>query len=567
MILLNKINYKNKLFQVIMDDKQNRLILEIKNNSNFYYMYPEFDDLIGITKQYFATNNVVYIKNTNNDKFIKIAQKVLISGIIVSIVLSVPKDIKSYALQTIQSSYNSIVEIIPNTISTPEELKQEFDTKSITKYDVHKVIDENEKLNNFNDIIHEFVNDVDRYNPDQNWWIFYNNIKRMNINYNVEVSNADGTFNPKTAELSVLDTLKDDKLKIILRHELTHALSLIDTKIDNKNVEISFNNTFSGYGRSVMELLTCGFNSNTGKYIDPTYRRYNFLFQPLINKMGPNNFYDVLFKGDINSFASMCDPYFENTYKYITHLDAVFYEDNGGDFMTKRITDTEFLINFRNMTIDFFVNLQHEQLKSGNISYNYYINNRIEYINSLQEIINNVSKEPISLSDSYKYLNELENKIFDYETLSNIEKISQNRNDLLITFSYSNKSNEFKSIRLDSFENNYSKEHYNDLNTNNINDFYFIVEEINNNFKLRLINKNNPEYYNIDIFTYKYIEDTSNIILEIPVIDYINSLPKEKILGENWSNEDYFTTINFNSFNVNEIIEFANAQNYNNKSR
>ena len=572
MILLNKINYNNKLFQVFMDNNQNRLILEIKNDPKIYYMYPEIEDLINITKEYFSIDDVVYSNDKNNNKYIKIAQKVLISGVIVSIVLTVQIAAKPYSLQIGQKAYNSIVQILPNRITTPSELKEEFNTNTITKDDIHKAIDNNPNLNYYNSTIHKYVNDVYKKYPDHNWWIFYQNIKNMTINYDDNLINIDGSFNPKTSEILISKTLKNTSPQIVLRHELTHSLSLINKKIDDKNVKINFINNFSGYGRSVMELLTCGFNSYTGNYIDYSYEDYNFLFEPLINKIGKNKFYSNLFTGDIESFTNMCDPYFENSYKYISSLDAIFYKNIKGDIRTQRFINKDFLINFRNMTVDFYVNLQYEQLKSGNITYDYYINNRVEYINSLQKIINNNINNTVTISDSFKYLNQIEKKIFDYESIINLEKANNNRQDLLMTFTYNNSSDEFENIIIDTFDGTQTKNYYNDFNnenTNNfnnknINDFYFVVEKINNNYQLRLMNKHNPNYSNIDIFTYKYIEDYSNVILEVPVTDYINSLPREVMLGENWSDKNYFTMVRANFFKADDIIEFAN-NNYNNK--
>ena len=180
MVWLNKIEYNNKLFQVLMDEKQNRIILEIKNDSNYYYMYPEFSDLLDITRKYFTISDIVYnIDNKNKLKqnFIKIAQKVLVAGVAISLVLCVPENVKSYSIEEEQKIYTNITEILPNRVSTPQELNEVFNTQSITKDDVHKAIDENENLIEFKDIIHEYVDDVYKVRPEQNWWIFYQNIK------------------------------------------------------------------------------------------------------------------------------------------------------------------------------------------------------------------------------------------------------------------------------------------------------------------------------------------------------------------------------------------------------
>ena len=65
----------------------------------------------------------------------------------------------------------------------------------------------------------------------------------------------------------------------------------------------------------------------------------------------------------------------------------------------------------------------------------------------------------------------------------------------------------------------------------------------------------------MDILNYQYIDYQANVILKVPLIDYINH-KKDLVLGENWSNDDYCTTVKKNFFNINDIIEFANNNGY-----
>ena len=107
MILLNKIKYNNKFFQVMIDNNQNRLILEIKNNNNnYYYMYPDIVDLININKIYYAMSNILYNTDNNGfDKFIKISQKVLIVGTAATLIMVAPMTINSFTLEKRQNIY------------------------------------------------------------------------------------------------------------------------------------------------------------------------------------------------------------------------------------------------------------------------------------------------------------------------------------------------------------------------------------------------------------------------------------------------------------------------------
>ena len=72
----------------------------------------------------------------------------------------------------------------------------------------------------------------------------------MNIDYGPEIKTADGTFNPKTSEILILETLKDKELEVVLRHELTHALSLIEIKINDIKVNIKSLNVSTAKGDS-----------------------------------------------------------------------------------------------------------------------------------------------------------------------------------------------------------------------------------------------------------------------------------------------------------------------------
>ena len=67
----------------------------------------------------------------------------------------------------------------------------------------------------------------------------------------------------------------------------------------------------------------------------------------------------------------------------------------------------------------------------------------------------------------------------------------------------------------------------------------------------------------MDILNYQYIDYQVNVILKVPLIDYINN-KKDIILGEDWSNDDYYINVSKNFFNIDDIMEFANDNGYNN---
>lgn len=573
MVWLNKIEYNNKLFQVLMDEKQNRIILEIKNDSNYYYMYPEFSDLLDITRKYFVMDYIVYHKKISFNKkeiikkikkeFIATAQSVLICGVIISIALCLPTEVKSYALSTVQNVYNEAKEVIPNSISTVEELNDVFNAQSITKDDVHKAIDENENLIEFKHIIHEYVDDVYEARPEQNWWIFYQNIKRMNIFYvdNIKIFNATGTFNQLTSTIEILNTLDEKDLKITLRHELTHALSLIQIIIDGKLVDITFHNFISIYGRSTMEMLTSSFNSYSGGYNDYSYSIYKRIFDPLKIALGEKEFNNLLFEGNIDNFIENCKPYYNDISNYISYHDTLLFEK-----LNKFNIDEDFFKKLNSKTIEFYLNVQYNLLKNGSITYEYYVNNKVEYINNLLNDINDIITDynlvPITISEQYKLLDEYEKQIFNLEMLSNIENASNNKYNLNFNFDFNEDKNSFDDIKISLINNEgLLTSWYDDLyNVDNINDFYIIVEisKYNNQYKLRLINKNNHEYNRIDLLTYQYINEDANIILEIPLADYINSIPQEILKQKSLWWGEYDAEFKNNIFNIQDIIEFAN---------
>ena len=572
MLWLNKIQHNNKLFQVFITQNKTRIILEIKNNTSYYYEYPEFNDLLEITKKYFTMNYIVYNTDKNNNtktKFIKFTQKVLIAGIVISISLNLPVEVKTYTLNTIQNIYTEAFNLLPNYISSQEELNKEFNTYEITKDDVHKIIDENNNIKDYKNIIHEFVDDVYRIQPNHNWWIFYQNIKRMKIEAH-NLKNCSSNFNLKNSKIEIDTSLDDEHLKIALRHELTHALSIIDIIVDNKKVVLCYFNFVSGYGRSIMEMLTSSFNSTTGKGEDFGYDRYKKLFQPLKIQLGEYKFTETLFTGNIDSFIEQCKPYYENIEEYISYVDAIFYCYNSGDWRNKLDTNEDFFMKFNIMSMEFFLTLQQNQLKNGIIPYEAYLYNKLNYINNLQNTINPLLEKynykQISISDQYKLLNELEEKIFDHDILKNLEKANNKSNVEIII--YNNNSNTDLAIK--SIYNNNNLGFYRDIdNQDTINDFYFIIEKQKHSkdLKLRLININNSQYSRIDLLTNEYIDEDSEIIYNVSVLDYVQSIPEEKLKKNKLTTNEQAICFKGDYFQPNDILEYKENNENKQKSK
>lgn len=596
MILLNKIKHNNKLFQVCLDEKKNRVIYEIKtnNDSKIYYSFPELSDLLEITRKYFISEPVSNIKasykkvslddiddifentynnnnkNDNNRKKLKISQKVLIAGLVIAISISFPATVKSYILDKDTTFINQIVQSTTK-ISTIDELNNTFDTSAITVDIVHTAIDEQQ---NFTDeekkLIHEFVNDVNNKRPNQDWWIFYQNIKKMNIIYVTSIEGANGLFWHDNAHIDIVQSLDEQKKKEVLRHELTHALTIFLGNVDGYKVQVDFFNNQSEYGKRTLEMLTSLFNSQISDYNDLSYGNEQFIFQPIIDTIGINNFIEPLFSGDIYSFINICKPYYSEIEDYIAYFEAFFCSLDKNK--VNSTIDKDLILKFNDMTLDFYLNTKAHQLKTGKINFQEYISDKNIFVTDLFFLIKNTADmNDIEFNfqqlDQLKLFNEKEENIIDSNILNKIRVEEDNYNYNLFWRFYFNKEDktiENFSLHTINYDTNIIRAQYlYDTNEYNINDFYFIVEQspYENLPKLRLINNKYPEYNNIDLITGKKITNTDNILYIVPLLQYINSIEKSRLLLYcHYFNEEH---INFNNylFEVDNIIEFANNTN------
>jgi len=259
-------------------------------------------------------------------------------------------------------------------INSIEELNSVFDTQSISINDVYQLIKESENSSEIKSLLNEFVKDNNKVYPNQNWWIFYQNLKKIKFEKETEYSegfppNFSALFTPSTCTIKYSATLDEEKLKIAIRHELTHSKYRIDTKVDNYTINIKFADYNSDYGRSVYEMLTSLENSYCGNYDDNGYINERFLFQPLIEEVGTKEITDTL-NENIYTFINLCKPYYSDIEDFIvcvdTYYDFLYSTDKNADL------NKDFIDKLSTMSIDLFLQVKSYQLENNKISFKDY---------------------------------------------------------------------------------------------------------------------------------------------------------------------------------------------------
>jgi len=578
MIKLNAINYNGKYFQVFIDQDKNRVIMEITkdNNDNETYQYPELFDLIQITKKYFLISNEFYIneekqevidmkeKQPSKVKRIKFRfkQMVLIAGIAVMVAFTVPGIITtdfSYISQPIHSIQATITSSRLTTIDSIEQLNEVFGANGISSTDVHRAIEENSNLEEYREIMHQFVEDVDRVIPQQNWWIFYQNVQRMNIIIFEEHGRA-GVFRAGTSEVGYSPT----RNKIIsLRHEFVHALSEISIIIDSYLVNMSFLNLDSYHGLATKEVLVAVFNTYISDYQDNSYTNIEFFLQPLIDQKGTYEITSYLSRGDINNFSNDSMYYFDDIDALIGYLD-VFLNQCG----TQSI-DTYFLERFHVMSINFFLTLRANQLDNNLITYEEYVEKAIYFKTSLYFRINRAwncdNVEFMNILEHYAMFAEYEQRNLGERTT--LQEVLDNRSDnFRWEFRRNNELEKFDDVTVITsipnggmIEDIFNTRHNHYIPGINPEEVLLAIERIpqNGELQLRLILEYNMQ--TIDVLTSQLISENADIIAKVSIIDYINSIPYEVLV----ENSDLPNRIRLHNsfFNPNEIMEFAQANN------
>lgn len=592
MIVLNKLKYNNKFFQVFLNDNKNRIIYEIKkDDKKSYYVYPELTDLVGITKKYFLIRDVVFensddvdpideIKKRINHGIVNISQKVLIAGMVISIALSFVPTIK-YSIETNTNPVNSYRVLYLNKITSQDTLDEVINTKDIKVENVHEAIDYNKKLEAYANLIHEYVDDVYVKRPKQNWWIFYQNVKRMTINsVSEEVLGTEvaGTFDGSKSKINYLNGLEDEIKKSVIKHELTHALNRIKINIENYNIDISFNKYGSTYGYKIGEALTSLFNSYCGAFEDIGYRNELLILEPFIRVIGEDKLTEPINYGGIDEFIKICKPYYKDIEKYVSYFDTFFSYADPNEGWIKDSIDEDFLLKFNEISLELYLCLTEKSLESNKLTTSEYLSNSRSYISILQNLVNNVyyekitglsSKELITSSFQNELFLKLENKILSdnsktmiknrLDELSELYTINflKLTNGKFLAFSVTSKLREDNPY-LSYIDPDPSFNYYNYYE---LKDYAFIVEKTyyDEKLKLRIVDKNASSL--IDIMTNKMVGVDGDILAEVSMEKYLeNVIDNIKVGGNVIANDDTFLMVKKGFFDVIDIIDFSNNE-------
>jgi len=260
-------------------------------------------------------------------------------------------------------------QITRGAINTVEELNTAFNAHEITVADVRRAIDQNPNLTGYRELLNQFISDVERARPNHNWWVFYQNVQRMEIT-TVEGTlgdggqgawggSLDGTFDFTNSNVVYRSDLSASRKTEILRHEWVHALDGIVITYQSRRVDTTFHDHLgSRYGESITEALTSAFNTHISSYTDPTHVNIVHLLRPLIDQISMAEAASILFEGDIYTFIEAARPYYEDIETLVTYLDTFFRFNN-------RRVDADFFERFTNRIIHFYVTAWAQRLDNN----------------------------------------------------------------------------------------------------------------------------------------------------------------------------------------------------------
>ena len=195
------------------------------------------------------------------------------------------------------------------------ELNIFIDTTEYTIEDVFEAANSNETLSpEEKEFIKDFAKKVQAVHPEQNWWIFIQNVKRMEIKYFEQNGPAIGLFYGNSGEVRLVDRLNN----ITFSHELIHAMTSIGINLDDLSVRIY---TYS----CIEEALTSGFNSQLDDYINYSYGDILLHLQPFIDHYGINVFKPFL-NGNPKEFSNVCAEDFEYAPELISLVEKIYGE-------------------------------------------------------------------------------------------------------------------------------------------------------------------------------------------------------------------------------------------------
>ena len=307
------INYHNKEFLLLVNDKNVYGFLEVKDNK---YYYPDFEDFKELFTMYNLFRDVKfegapkydffqYATKTMDEIIKKIIIPVyvgIIAGLVVDVVINPETNVIKYGERVV--------------VSSATEFNNYIGYKKIDVYDVFKAIDNNKYLTSKNKkIAKNLVVEKVRNNSDIDLRIVYENFNKLKVYYKTQRQlkfkyqrNIAGCFVSKYGIIY----LTNDNPKLV-SHELSHIFHNIDHCVDGKIVSFyDGDNCFSewlttkegdmatgleGWGYKELEIFYDFLLKHTDKFGWKVYDEYGINpFKDELKEKYPDINIDYIFK-------------------------------------------------------------------------------------------------------------------------------------------------------------------------------------------------------------------------------------------------------------------------------
>jgi len=275
--------------------------------------------------------------------------------------------------------YNITSRFLGREIRTVSDLNRLFNAHETSAADVRDAIRGNRRLDNYQTLLLGFVNEVERVRPNHNWWVFYQNIKRMAIEpvdwlaaqSIIGTQQGQGRFFVHSSRIAYYSNMPHETFLRIMVHELTHAMDIIIFEYEGRAVNTAFHNIETGAGTSVMEVLTTIFEVRIYRAMGgrdvflSKYRNMIRLLQPLIDEVGEAEIVNYLFEGNIETFNRSMRRYYRDIAILTEYMDTFWGYSNA-------LIDADFLNSFVRRNIDFYLTMAARRLQNGALAQNVY---------------------------------------------------------------------------------------------------------------------------------------------------------------------------------------------------
>ncbi len=291
-------------------------------------------------------------------------------------------------------------------------LNQFLGEKHITIDDINEAVDNNANLDDqWKDIIKEFAGRIISEYPEVDMRLFYENVKRLEIEYNskehFQEKGEDAYYNYEEGVIHVqenIDFINDSYNLMMIRHEIGHMISLgiLKGKSGKKIVCITKN---GGYGEYLTEAIDVYISSK------PYEQEYDFT--------------DCGYSINANELEAVIDAIPDFDISVLANRDVYEIADYLDEINPNPVSASEFISLMDQQTIDYYDTSNNEEVqKDFSDIYRYIANTYVNHVlneNMSREEIQQVSddiKEDLGKSINYYYLYKCDgyeeiDKVFD----------------------------------------------------------------------------------------------------------------------------------------------------------